>query len=481
MVIKHEKDLSISNGHSVFNFEGPNVIAFIKSHGRKFLFFLPVLAGIVIVAVAIKSRQMPEQVPAGELAKSVRVIVTPEVELVPRAIGYGNVKPGKVWQAVAQVGGQIIEIHPQLKKGAIIGKGEVLLRIDPASYQLAIAQADANIRAAKAQLNELTARNQNTWDSLKIEQRAMALAEKDMARKRKLFGQNTVSQAAVDQQERNVLTGRQSLQSLQNALNLMPAERDVLVAQMGQFESQLDSARLNLQYTTITAPFDGRVSEVNVEETQFAAQGKMLAVIDSIDVSEITAQVPLGRLINLVSPGSKFPGNANAIMRQLPEFLGFSATVHLRGGNIHADWPARFTRINDTIDPDTRTVGVIVAVDDPYRQSVPGVRPPLSKNMFVEVELKGRSRPGQVVAPRSSLHGNTVYVVDADNRLRIRTVEIAFSQTDFVVVGKGLKAGEIIVVSDPVPAIDGMLVNAIDDPEIKAALIAQAEGGGAVR
>ena len=455
--------------------------SYLKSHRGKFLFFLPVLVGLLIVGLAVSGRQMPQQVQAGETAKSVRIIVTPEVTLIPRAIGYGNVMPGRVWQAVAQVGGQIVEIHPQLKKGAIIGKGEVLLRIDPTSYKLAITQAEANIRAAKAHVREMDAREQNTRASLKIEQRGLTLAEKELQRKRKLFSNNTVSQASVDQEERTVLRGQQTLQSLRNTLNLIPTERDVLVAQLGQYESQLDSARLNLQYTTIRAPFDGRVAEINVEQTQFAAQGKMLAELDSIDVSEITAQVPLGRLINLVPRNTDLPGGTNTLMRRLPDFLGFTATVHLRGGSVEAQWDARFMRINDTIDPDTRTVGVIVAVDDPYQNSVPGVRPPLSKNMFVEVEIIGRPQAGQIVAPRSSLHGNTLYVVDAENRLRIKPVVVDFSQTDFVVIKKGLAVGDKIIVSDPIPAIDGMLVKAVVDAEASAALIAQAEGGGAIR
>ncbi|HER25821.1 MAG TPA: efflux RND transporter periplasmic adaptor subunit, partial [Rhodospirillales bacterium] len=360
-------------------------------------------------------------------------------------------------------------------------KGQVLLRIDPTSYQLAIAQNDANIRSVRAQINELTARQSNTRNSLKIEQRSLDLAEKDLQRKTRLLKRNTISQAAVDQQERTVLVGRQSLQTLKNSLNLMPAERDVLIAQKGQYEAQLSSSRLNLEYTTIVAPFDSRIAEVNVEQTQFAAQGKVLAVVDSIDVAEITAQVPMGRLINLIPPGLELAENTDDIMARLPDLLGISAKVRLRGSSVTAEWPARFTRMNDTIDPDTRTVGVIVAVDDPYRHVVPGVRPPLSKNMFVEVELRGRPRPGQIVVPRSALHGNTVYVVDGENRLRIRPVEVAFSQTDFVVIKKGLAAGDIIVISDPIPAIDGMLLAPQVDPESRAALVAQAEGAGAVR
>ena len=175
------------------------------------------------------------------------------------------------------------------------------------------------------------------------------------------------------------------------------------------------------------------------------------------------------------------PGGAAGLMSKLPDLLGFEALVRLRASSIDAEWPARFTRINDSIDPETRTAGVIVAVDDPYGQALPGSRPPLTKNMFVEVELKGRPRPQQLVIPRSSLHGSNVYVVNSENRLEIRAVEVAFPQTNFSVIKSGLVSGERIVVSDPIPAIAGMLVVPSLDDDVSARLIREAEGGGEVR
>ncbi len=445
------------------------------------LFLLPVVAGAFVLAYAFEMKPSPVQIAPTESTTRVRIIEVPEVTLIPRAVGYGNIMPGRVWQAVAEVAGKIAEIHPQLKKGAIIGKGEILLKIDPTDYLLAIAQAEADIRAASAQIEEKDAHRNNTQASLKIEERSLELIQRDFERKRKLLDQGTVSQAAVDQEERNFLNGRQSVQSLRNTLNLIPAEREVLNAQRAQHQAKLEEAKLDLERTVIVAPFDSRIAEVNVEATQYTALGKVLAVADDIGVSEVTAQVPIGRLINLVSSDTAIPDSAAGLTSQLPDLLGFEAKVRLRASSINAEWQGRFTRINDTIDPETRTAGVIVAVDNPYRQTLPGSRPPLTKNMFVEVELKGRPRAGQIVVPRSSLHGTNVYVVTDGNRLEIRTVEIAFVQTDFAVIKNGLKAGERIVVSDPIPAISGMLVEPTEDKAVSAKLILTAEGGGDIR
>lgn len=448
---------------------------------RLLLFLFPVIIGALVLAFAVKTRTPPVRVEAVETATSVRIIEAPEVTLIPRAVGYGSVMPARVWQAVAEVGGKIVDIHPQLKKGAIIGKGEVLLQIDPTDYRLAISRAEADLSAINAQIAESRAREENTRASLKIEQSTLELTRRDLERKRKLLKQGNVSQSAVDLEERNYLKAQQSVQSLQNTLNLVPSERRVLDAQKAQNQARLDGARLDLERTRIAAPFDCRIAEVNVEATQYTGLGNVLAVVDDIGVSEVTAQVPMGRLINLVPPDASVPDNPSGLMQRLPDMLGFEAVVRLRGSTVKAEWKARFTRINDTVDPETRTIGVIVAVDAPYRRALPGSRPPLTKNMFVEVELRGRPRPGQLVVPRTSLHGDNIYVVGPDDRLEIRPVEIAFVQTDFAVIKSGLKAGERIVVSDPIPAIAGMLLAPTEDSAVRGELIRLAEGGGTVR
>jgi len=408
---------------------------------RKLLILSPLLIGVLALVLTITTGGGPEQTPPKEAVTKVRVIETPLVTLIPRVLGYGNVKPGAVFEAVAEVSGQVIEIHRQLKKGAILGAGEVLARIDPTQYELAIAEIEASIRSVKAQLAEINVKEENTKASIKIDARSLALNQKALERKSKLLKKKTVSQAAVDLEERNVLARRQAVQSLKNALNLIPTERQALEAQLTLNQAQLAAAQLDLSRTTITTPFDSRIAEVNVERTQYASQGKVLAVADSIDVSEVAAQAPLDKLINLIPRGGKVPIDVSGIMDKLPELLSLSAVVRLKTGAVNIEWDARFTRISDTIDPQTRTVGIIVAVDKPYSQVVPGVRPPLTKNMFVEVELRGKPRPNQLVVPRAALHDGIVYVVNGENRLEKRKIQVAFAQTNFAVIASGLTAG----------------------------------------
>ena len=136
------------------------------------------------------------------------------------------------------------------------------------------------------------------------------------------------------------------------------------------------------------------------------------------------------------------------------------------GGDQLAEWDAEFVRISDSVDAQTQTIGIVVAVDKPMQKIIAGVRPPLSKDMFVQVSIAGHKQMDRIVIPRSVIRNNQVYLVDEQNRLQTRVITRAYDQQQFTVIGEGLNRGEQLVVSDLVPAVDGMLLQ----PEIDEAL-----------
>lgn len=448
---------------------------------KKLLFIPALLVGVAALVIAIKSKTPPEKAPPAETVTPVRIIETRSLTVVPRAIAYGNVQPGTIWNAVAEVGGEITATHAQLKRGAILPKGAELFRIDPTPYELAVVQIEADIRATEAKLEELAVKETNTRVSLTFEERSLVLSRKDLERQKQLKRKKAVAQAAVDKEERNVLAQEMSVQLQRNTLNLIPAERRTLEAELALNRAKLDDAKLDLEHTVIRAPFDCRIAEVNAEKGQFAAGGQTLAVVDSIDVSEVSAQLPIDRMMTIMARRDGPVPDITAIAGRMPDVLGLDPVVRLRAGEFTAQWQARVARISDTIDPQTRTVGVIVAVADPYRQVQPGYRPPLVKNMFVEVELRGRPRDGVVVVPRSAIHAGHVYVVGEEDRLVKKPVETLFRQTNFAAIKSGLMAGERVVLTDLVPAVEGMLLRPTRDEAAEGRLEREASGEGPVR
>ena len=153
-----------------------------QSRWRSLWVFPPILVGIAIFIFMVSGKQVPQKSDLGESTRFVRVITVQERDFIPLAEGYGSVQPAQVWAAVAQVSGRIIAMHPRLRDGEIITAGTELFQIDPADYEL-------NLAKAQTELAELNLQGDNSAVSLKIEQRNLALAEKEFERQNKLAAQ----------------------------------------------------------------------------------------------------------------------------------------------------------------------------------------------------------------------------------------------------------------------------------------------------
>ncbi|QQP89750.1 hypothetical protein IGS68_00195 [Skermanella sp. TT6] len=442
-----------------------------RSWWRRLLILPPILLGAFVFFSFARDKAAPVQVERAETARPARVIEVAALPVAPRATGFGTVRPDRVWTAIAQVGGTVVETHPDLKRGALLPAGALLVRIDPADYQLAIARMEAQRRSVEAQIRELDVREENLRQAVAIEREALAVTTQDVERKRNLQASGAGSQSALDQALNSMLAQRQRLQGQQTSLDLIPSQRDQLRATAALQDSQLAEARLALERTEIRMPFAGRINEVSVERGQYAAPGTQLAGADGIELAEVPAQVPLDRLRPLVA--GLLGGGSVEPDRGLPPLdrLGLEATVRLRTGTLSAEWPARFARMGDGVDPKTRTIDVMVVVDQPYARAIPGIRPPLTKGMFVEVELKAPPGPPVPVIPRAALQpGDHVHVATRDDRLEIRRVTVADAHGGFITVAEGLRPGERVVISDLIPAVEGMLLAPLRDEAAESGL-----------
>lgn len=451
---------------------------------RKLLILPPLALGLAVLAALVATRGIPDRVAAAETAARVRVLEIATAPFVPRVTGYGVVKPGRSWSAVAQVAGRIARVAPVLERGARIAAGAEIIKIADEDYQLAVARSDARISSAQAGLDELATDEANLRTSLEIEQRALALAERDLQRQRDLVRRGATSAAAVDDSELGVVRQRASVQDLENQIRLMPTRRRTQELSKAVDEADLATALLNLDRTTIEAPFDGRVADVKVEATQYVGVGEVLATLDGIDTAEIDVQVPQARMKPFAELGFGRAGAAAdplAALGALVERSGVSAVVRLRFDDRDIEWPGRVARISDTVDPSTRAIGVIVVVDEPYTSARPGERPPLIKDMFVEVELRAAAVADAIVVPRSAVRGGAVAVVGTGSRLERRQVTALRAFGDLLVVGSGLVPGDRVVLDDLPAAVPGMLLNPVVDAAAGEALRRRAAGDGPAR
>lgn len=464
---------------------GPNAKG--RGWGRRLLLLPPVLIGIAaLVAMGRSGPDVAHGTP-GEVARSVRVIEAIPTDVVPQAVGYGLVTPAREFRAVAQVPGRLVERSPELEPGRILAAGTEILRLDPADTTLALARLEAEVERIRVQLEELDLRADNLAASAALEAQNLALAEQNADRKRALLARGTGTQADLDVAEGERIRAAVGLQGIENELALVPSERRLLEASLAQAEAQRDEAQLDLDRTRIRTPFTGRVASVSVDTDEYVGVGAELAVIEGIDRAEISARLAIDDLFPLI--GGLIDPTLLTDLSQLSQTvptLGLSATVRLSVDGIDATWAARVDRLGDTVDPATRTVGVVVAVDDPYGAARPGERPPLANGLFVEVAIAGPPRPDRLAVPRTAVIRDTdgatfLYVATEEDRLHIRPVAIGLRQDAYAVVDSGLAAGERVIVSDMAPASDGMAVDPVPDPAAQAALRAAAAGTGGDR
>ncbi|MEO0810370.1 MAG: hemolysin D [Pseudomonadota bacterium] len=427
-------------------------------------FAIPVGIALAVLVFIISGREPPRQLELVERKTAVRVLTVKPEALSPRLSGYGQVEPSREWNAVAQVAGPIDYLNPDVRPGAILQAGQEIIRISPVEFEIAKRQAEADLEASNAKLQELKAQMENSKASLEIDERSLKLLQVDLDRKTALLKRGSTSQSVVDEAERALLSQQTRVQELKNSIRLSESQIAAQESQIAATETRVETAKLNIDRTRIVLPYNVRIETVAVEPTQYVGVGTAMVTTYGIDSAEVTASIStdaFAGFLELVFPDGKvITGGGDARAREVFRQLGWSATVKFAFNGRTIKWPAKVLRTAETIDPQTRTVGVIVAVDKPYANVAPGRRPPLVKGMFVEVDISGPSLPDQLLIPRSAVRAESrVWIANRDNRLEIRPVKLAATQGNRVVVKDGLKAGERVVLSDIAPAVEGMLLD----------------------
>lgn len=413
------------------------------------------LVGVMIFVIITKNRQAPQVNTNEEYATPAQVIELSPQTVTPKISGFGSVNPASNLNVPTEVSGEIIWSHPQLKKGAEIKGGEKVIQLDKRDYQLALSKAQADIERIKTQLAELNLEEANTQRQVQLTQKKLTLAESEFNRKQSLADTGALSTSMLEAEERNLLNMRTELDNLELKHNLAPKKRDLYKAELAVANATIEEQTRNLTRTSIYMPFDARIGQVNIEKGAFVNKGATLFVAQGKERVEIEAQIPMlgmlpllhavrGKNLSSMSPSERIHA------------LQINANVQMVGAPNTANWPAKVIRSSDSVDPQTRTISIVVAIDEPDKQAVVGIRPPLIKGMYMEVTLSSTELEGWKV-PRSALHEERLYFLDKDNRLRIRQAKILFKVDDYLVLTDKPEFTHLVT-SDLIPAVEGMLI-----------------------
>lgn len=379
---------------------------------RRFLHIAVTLALValgVLVMFALTSRK--SQIKKQKRPAPVPMVRTIEVETAPQSIhisGEGTVGPLQQIDLVPQVSGKVVYVSPALVNGGAFRRGETLVRIDPVDYRLAVTLARAKVKNAESLLQ---------------------LAEEEAA--------------AASQEWRLYHAEGSEPDSKPPPLVAKEPQLAAARAKLEADRAHLSIAMLNLERAGLKAPFDGRVSQENVGAGQYVPAGKALATLYSIEAAEIVVPLEDKKAFWFHIPGFT-PGKGP----------GSPATVLARIAGQESIWPAKVVRTEGKLDERTRMINIVVRVEKPYAK-----KPPLAVGLFVTVDIEGRTLPRAAIIPRSALHqDDTVWVVDKDDRLHFRKIDVALFQGDKAIVRDGLEDGERLVITPLKAVTDGMAV-----------------------
>ncbi|AYM14718.1 MULTISPECIES: efflux RND transporter periplasmic adaptor subunit [Agrobacterium] len=306
----------------------------------------------------------------------------------------------------ARVGGILLKRN--FVEGSTVKAGQVLFTLDPAPYEAVLAQAKAQLQQAEAQLSQ----------AQREEKRNIALYEKNVG----------------------------SEKSRDDAISA----RELAAASVAAARAQVQTAQLNLDYTSVTAPVDGVTSQENVSE------GSLIGTTgDAGLLTSITQTDPV--YINFSFSDSETAEIMRLAQSKISKGEGATLGVKIAFGDGSAyghDGVVDFT--SATIDKQTGTLEARAIVANPDRQLLPG--------QFVRATITGISAEDAIVIPEMALmqgpQGQFVYKVDNAGKAQVSPVRLGQKLGDNWLVLSGLAAGDKVITEGIIKVIPGAPVQA---------------------
>lgn len=371
-----------------------------------------VVFGLIYV-VLFASAPQPERASAEPRPVAVFAAPVENTDVTLHVTTQGEVRPLTQINLVPQVSGRIVYVNPNFIEGGFFEAGETLIQIDDADYRLAVTRAQAQVAQAQ--------------QSLVREQAEAELAAAEWSE----LGEGEASSLTL--REPQLAQARASLAAAQ---------------------AQLQEARLNLQRTSVSAPFAGRVRSKTADLGQFVSPGTPLGEVFATDAVQIRLPLTDSELSML-----NIPVAFQATAEQPGPRVVISATL----AGQYREWEAELVRTDSAIDTQTRVLYGIARIDDPYGETAERVGAPLPVGLFVDAEIEGRIVDNAYVMPRSALRGaNTVYVAQEGGLLSIRNVSVITSSPERLVVSSGVGTDDMVVTSPVRAASEGMRIRTFD-------------------
>ncbi len=350
-----------------------------------------------------------------------------------------------------QVAGRIIEIF--FKDGAEVKKGDKLFTIDPRPFQAQLEQAKADLTLNKAGLTQAEASLKQNQAQLEEAQANMAMAknrqslnEIEAKRAKNLLDQNAVSKQEFDSKEMAQTVGESQVRAMGASVSVTEAQLNQGVAaiamakaRIAASEAAIRTSEINLEYTTITSPIDGRCGQrlVDVGNVVQTMNAPTLVVIQRLDPIYADFTIPETELANV---RNSMAAAQLKVETQIPD------SKSMRVGDL--------SFLDNAVLEGSGTINLRAVVPNPDRMFWPG--------QFVNIRLLLGTKKDAVLIPNVATQiaqtGPFVYVVKADSTAELRPVKLGQRHDDQVVINEGVAGNEDVIVTGQMMLYPGVKV-----------------------
>jgi membrane fusion protein, multidrug efflux system len=364
----------------------------------------------------------------------------------------GNVQAYTTVAVKSQISGQILQVH--FREGEEVRRGELLFTIDPRPFEASLRQAQANVardtaalRQSEAALVQRRAEIQQAEANLARDQAQLEMANVQEQRYRTLVDKELVAREQYDQfrttasaTQATVQADRAAIANATASAQAAQATIDNVRATIAADEAMVENARLQLGYTTIRAPMDGRTGNISLQS------GNVVKANDDNGMVVLTQVHPI--YVSFAVPE-----------QYLADVKRYSAAGRLRV-DVYPDRarePVRgeVTFVNSTVDPTTGTIQLKGTFANTDNALWPG--------QFLDVTLTLTTQRDAVLVPTQAIQagqqGPFVFVVKADQTVESRTVTPGRRLSGETVIDKGLRAGERVVIDGQLRLAPGAKVD----------------------
>ena len=395
-------------------------------HSYEHLVLVPCLAASLLVACTGGTNPAPAAPPT--VPVTVAAASTQPVPFEIKVVG--TVEPSSNVEIKSQVAGQLISVH--FNEGQDVSSGQLLFKIDPATFQEAVRQAEAALERDRALLNQAEAAVQK--DIVQSRSADLELARYEALLKERLVSPQQALQyaTAAEAAKETIRADQAAVQSARSSLKMD--------------EAVLSRAKLDRSYTEIRAPISGRAGNLLVHTGNLVkANDVALVVINRITPVFVSFNVPEQYLQAV---------RQNAASRRLP--------VRVSSHNDPALTSAGdLTLIDNTVDNQTGSVHLKGTFANANRLLWPG--------QFVDVVLTLDRVQNATVIPAEAVQagqqGQLVYVVKPDRSVEPRVVSVGRTIDSLVVIEKGINPGDTVVTDGQMLLFPGAHITTVSAPK----------------